>query len=155
MIRSLRFVLTAVLLAGCYSLQPAGGVAPVPGSLMAFDITDLGRVALGGQMGTGIKQVEGRLISKDNNEYLVSVSSVRTIDGAEQRWTGERVLIKSEHVGNVYERRFSKGRTVALSATAVAAVTAFVLTRDLFGLGSTDPVIDTSGTGVFFRPRRP
>ena len=124
-----------VLVAGCYTLQPATQAAPEVGTVVALDVNDVGRVALGGSLGPEIGQIEGRLISQENGEYLVAVSSVKYLRGGEQIWSGERVRVNREHVGNTYERRFHKGRTIALSAVVMAGVAAIVASRDLFGFG--------------------
>ena len=110
-----------VLLVGCYTLQPAGGIAPQIGSEIAFDVNDRGRVALGGSMGPEIGQIEGRLVSADSAEYLVAVNAVRFLRGGEQVWRGENVRIRTEHVSTMYTRKFSRGRTMALGALGVGA----------------------------------
>jgi len=138
MIRFTLFTALAVLLTGCYTLQPASGVGSPVGTRVAFDVNDAGRVALGGTMGPEIGQIEGRLLNADNGDYLIAVTVVRLLRGGEQVWRGERVRIKPEHVGNTYELRFSRARTIALSATIVGGVAAFVLGRGLFEPGDGD-----------------
>jgi hypothetical protein len=133
--RTIRSLTLSVLLAGCYSLQPVTAPAPQPGMEIAFDLNDVGRVALGGSMGPAITQIGGRLINKDNGEYIVAVSEVQLLGGGAQVWKGEQVHIKPEYVGSLYERRFSKGRTVALSAVTIGALTAFIASRSLIGSG--------------------
>jgi len=123
---------------GCYTLQPTMGVSPEIGNELAFDITDVGRVGLGPSMGSEIAQVEGRLVSRENAEYLVSVTSVRFLRGGEQPWRGEQVRLKSEYVGSTYQKQFSKGRTIALSAAGVGAAV-FLLTRSLIGSARDEP----------------
>lgn len=134
------------LVVGCYSLRPAmGETALVPGKQVAFDVTDVGRVALGGQMGPEIDQVEGRFVEAQNGDYVLSVSSVKLLRGGTQVWAGEQVRINKDHVGRVYERRFSPGRTIAFGA-AVAAGAYFLIGRDLrvFGQpGDQPPPTDT------------
>jgi len=139
MIRLSTSLLTSALLAGCYTLQPTGGIAPEIGDELALDINDVGRVGLGGSMGPEIAQVEGKLISRENAEYLVAVNAIHTLRGGDQVWTGEQVHIKSEYVTSVYQRHFSKARTVTLGAIGVAAVV-YILTRSLVGSGTEDPV---------------
>jgi len=123
------------LLAGCYTLQPVWEGRPEPGTRIAFEISDVGRVALGGSMGPEISQIEGRLVGSENGEHLVAVTGIRFLRGGEQIWTGERVNIKSEYVSRAYERRFSRGRTIALTATLVGGVALVVFGTDLVGLG--------------------
>ena len=135
-------------MAGCYSLQPAMGVVPEPGSEVAFDVNDQGRLALGGQMGPEVAQIEGRLLEKANGEYLVAVTTVRLLRGGEQVWGGEKVRISSEHIGSTYRRSFSKGRTIAATAVTVGAVGAFFLTRSLVSaFGDDDPGRPDGGQG--------
>jgi hypothetical protein len=117
-------------------LEPAR-LTPEPGSVIALDITDRGRVALGGDIGPELSQIEGRLVSRDSSEYVLGVTGVRFLRGGEQVWHGETVHLKSDYVGNRYERRFSTARSVALGALAVGAV-AIVATTSLRGLGQGD-----------------
>jgi len=131
-------VLASVLVMGCYTLQPTTGVAPEIGNEMAFDITDVGRVGLGQSMGPEIAQIEGRLVSRENAEYLVAVTAVRFLRGGEQPWRGEQVRLKSEYVGSTYQKQFSKGRTIALSAAGVGGIV-YLLTRNLVGSARDEP----------------
>ena len=125
----------AVLLVGCYTLQPTGGPVPEPGKIIGLDLNDAGRSALGGSMGPEIGQVEGRLIQKDSDEFIVAVTDVHLLRGGDQVWRGEAVHVKSGYVSSVYERRFSAVRSAALAAAGVGAV-AIIATRGLIGLGN-------------------
>lgn len=125
-----------VLLAGCYTLRPAGGTTLAPGEVVALDINDQGRVALGGSIGPEIARIEGRLVDDDPEEYLLSVRRLEFLRGGEQAWAGERVRIRRDFVGNVYERQLSQPRSYTLAAVIVAGAVAFFVTRDLFGLGT-------------------
>jgi len=139
---------------GCYTLQPSLGATPELGTVVAFDVNDAGRFALGGQMGPEIGQVEGRLVSRDSGEYLVAVSSVHFIRGGDQVWTGEKVLIKSEYITGSYQRKFDAPRSVVFAAIGVGAAAYFV-TRSLFGFGVEDPVTSPHDTVATHRgPRR-
>ncbi len=144
--------LFAVLVAGCYSLEPTTNPTPEVGKVMAFDINDAGRVALGGAMGPEIGQIEGRLLSRDS-DYVVSVSAVRLVRGGEQSWSGEPVHIKPSYVSSIYERRYSTGRTLAASALGVGIVVALA-TRSILGSGAQDPAMPTD-TGTTQRIPRP
>jgi hypothetical protein len=124
-----------VLVAGCYTLQPVAGTAPAVGSRVALDVNDIGRVALGGSMGPEIAQIEGRLLANSDEEYLIAVEVVRLLRGGEQIWDGEQVRISRDHIGTAYERRLSRGRTLALGTAVVGGIVAIVVTRDLLGGG--------------------
>ena len=131
-------LLVAVLVSGCYSLQPAGSVEPQVGTRVAFDLNDAGRNALGNTMGQEIGQVDGRLIAKENDEYLLSVLNVHYLRGGEQAWSGEQVRVKTDYVGTRYERRFSAGKSAFLAAVTLGGVGAFLATRSLLGSGQED-----------------
>ena len=148
-------VAICVLSAGCYTLEPAG-ISPELGSKVAFDVNDAGRVALGGTMGPEIAQIEGRLLSKDGNggDYLIAVSVVRLLRGGEQVWRGEQVHIKPDYVSTIYLRRYSPGRTIALSAVGVAAVAA-IAGASILGSGGLDPEKQPIDTAVSRRVPRP
>jgi len=117
---------------GCYTMQPIR-VDPQVGTVIAVDVNDAGRAALSGSMGPDLSQVQGPLVEKDSTGYLVSVSSVRLRQGGEQVWSGERIRIRSEYLYTVYQRRFSVGRTVAISAIGAGGIGAIILTTSLLG----------------------
>lgn len=150
--RSIR-AFAAVLLAGCYTFEPVSGPTPAVGSELAFDITDAGRVALGGAMGPEIGQVEGRLVQQDTSEYVVAVTSVHLLRGGEQTWSGEAIHLKSAYVGRVYERKYSKSRTIALAAVGVG-IAAAIATRSIVGAGDVgqQPPPDSSGQTTRRKP---
>jgi len=119
---------------GCYTFEPVQGPTPALGTEVAFDINDAGRVALGGSMGPEISQIEGRLVEKGAEDYLVAVTAVHLLRGGEQVWSKEPIRIKSEYVTSVYEKKFSKAKTIALSAVGVGIVVALA-GRSLIGSG--------------------
>lgn len=127
--------LTAGVLTGCYTLRPV--TTPVPeGTEVAFDVNDAGRVYLANQVGQEVAQLEGRVISANNGDYVLAVNAVRFVRGGEQIWKGERVRLSQDHVGSSYERRFSAGRTATAAAIMAGGVLAFFATRSLLGIGS-------------------
>ncbi|HEY9228728.1 MAG TPA: hypothetical protein VIP11_18900 [Gemmatimonadaceae bacterium] len=138
---------------GCYSLQPVRGTIPEPGTMIGLDITDVGRVALGGSMGPEISRIEGRLISRDSSRFEVGVSAVELLKGGEQVWHGEPVIVKREYVSSIYERRFSKGRTLVAGAVG-AGVVAVLVSQSLRGVFSpADTPIPGDTIAAIRRPR--
>jgi len=127
---------------------------PDPGTVIGLDITDAGRVALGGAMGPEIDQVEGKLIAKDTAGYLVGVTSLHLLRGGEQVWHGEQVQIKKEYVSSVYQRRFSPSRSAALAAVGIGAV-ALIASRSIFPSGSINQPMGPDSSGTSIRRRRP
>lgn len=123
---------------GCYSLERVNGSSPVPGSRIALDVNDVGRVALGGSMGPEIDRVEGRLIERTNGEYLLGVTSVSLLRGAGvQTWKGEQVVVKPEFVSTVYERHLDKAKTGLLAAAIAGGVIA-IASQQLLTSGTED-----------------
>jgi hypothetical protein len=139
-----------VLLAGCYELQPVSGSTPQPGQKVAFDVTDVGRVALGGSMGPEISQVEGNLIQRENGDYLLGVTSVSLLRGGVQTWKGEQVRLKPEYVGNVYERRLDKGKTFVAAALG-AGIAVGVMSQGLLGSSGSDEPTNPKDTAQLQR----
>jgi len=139
LLRSIRLVGLAMVVVGataCYTLTPIRGSSPAPGTRIAFDVNDVGRVALGGAMGPEIDRVEGRLIERSNGEYLLGVTSVSLLRGGVQTWKGEQVVLKPEFVSTVYERRLDKART-GLALAAVAGGIVAIASQNLIADGST------------------
>lgn len=127
-------IVLAALLAsvGCYTLQPVAG-QPLPlGTVVSLRINDAGRTVLGGQMGPEISEIEGRLLGKDSAQYVLAVQQVKLLRGGEQVWAGERVQVATNHVSEVSEKKFSRGRTAAVTAVAVG-VLAIALQQGLLG----------------------
>jgi hypothetical protein len=110
-------------------------------------------MALGGLVGPELAQIEGRLVSLENREYVLHVTGVRFLRGGEQGWRGETVRIKPEYVTSRYERTFSTERSVALGAIAVAAVV-LVATKGLRGFSQGDRGITPDSTGTTLRRPR-
>lgn len=121
----------ALLLTGCSSLQPVQGPVPAPGTRLAFDLNDAGRVALGGAMGPEIARVEGQLLGNENGAHLVAVSGVTYLRGGHQIWSGETVRLRPEYIGNTYERKASTGRSIAMGAATLGGFTLFMVGRSL------------------------
>ncbi|MGH7646216.1 MAG: hypothetical protein ACREMR_11595 [Gemmatimonadales bacterium] len=127
-------MLLAGLVAGCYTYQPIV-TAPEPGSTLALDLNDQGRVGMRTAIGPEIARVEGALVGASDTTYELRVAETLGLSGTRSRWSGEAVSMRREYVGVVTEKRLSRQRTFAAVLGGVAAAMAFVMTRDLFGLG--------------------
>jgi hypothetical protein len=123
-------------MAGCYRYVPMGGVSPVLGERYTFDITDAGRVGLADRLGPGVLKVEGTLVRRTDDSYVVSVAGIDLLTGASSHWTGEQVPLNSGYIGGMEKRQFSAGRTAFAIGSAAAAIAAFMVTRALVGTGA-------------------
>ena len=82
------------------------------------------------------------------------MSNIQLLGGGAQIWSGERVKIKEEYVNTAYQRRFSKGRTAALSAVFIGGITAFAFSRNLFGFGTEGTPRPPGDTAISHRAPR-
>jgi hypothetical protein len=147
------FTTVGILLVGCYTLQPTGRTIPEAGTKVALSVNDAGRVALGGQMGPEIDMVEGLLVQKDSSDIILAVSVITTLRGDEQKWNGEKIHINPSYVTAVYERRFSRGRSVAMGAIGLGALY-FILSRSILGSGVNEPMKPPGDTANTLRRLR-
>jgi len=120
---------------GCYVYTPVMGPPP-PTTYVALDITDRGRVGLGDLIGPAATRVEGVVRSETDSAYALNVASVVYLNGQSNKWSGEPLLVRKDFIGNLRERKFSRGRTALAAGSAVGGVLLFALTRGLFGFGS-------------------
>jgi hypothetical protein len=141
MMRRVSLGLLLPLLAGCYVNQPLVGSRPepAPGTRLAIELTDAGRVGMALQVGPEVVSVEGALIERSDSQYVLGVTKVVGLYGAQSRWQGERVAFRAEYVRRMSERRFSPGRTAGAVVGMVAGVVVAMLTNNLVGGGGESP----------------
>lgn len=129
-------VLAAVLLAGCYVYVPPSSPEPAPGTSVALELNDRGRVGLAPTLGPEIGRISGTLVGESDSAFTLRVSDVRTIRGERSAWTGERFDVPRAFVGVVRERKLSRRRSLIAGGVALAAIGTFVVTRTVNGGGS-------------------
>jgi len=119
-------------LGACYVYAPAY-TTPEPGTRVAFEINDRGRVGLENNVGPEVAEVEGVLTSASETLLVLNVLEVRGLRGGHAAWTGESVLFRPEYVRSMRTRRWSTGRTAALVTFLASSTVAFIASRGLFG----------------------
>ena len=124
-----------VVTAGCYSYLPLTTPDPKPGTPVALELNDSGRVGVAESIGPGVLRVQGSVVRATETAYVVSIADVLGLDRRTTKWGGETVGIQRTYVAMPYERRFSKGRTIAVVGMILGGATAFVLTWNLLGFG--------------------
>jgi hypothetical protein len=127
-------VLACLTGSGCYVNRPLAA-SPEPGTNVLLTLNDRGRVALSDSVGEAAAQIEGALVSRQDSIYVIRVRAVEYLNGQRQRWTGEPLTVRAEHLRDVHARLMSRGRTAVVAGAISSSVIAFILTRDLFGLG--------------------
>ena len=120
--------------AGCYVYTPA--VTPVQGMRVQLELTDRGRVGMGGSIGAAARTIEGTLTSNPDSSYALRVEQVQYLNGQSNRWTGEAVNVSKDFVGTVKERQFSRSRTFIAAAAIIGGTAVLIATRGLDACGS-------------------
>lgn len=123
---------------GCYTYTPLATPDPVPGTRVSLVLSDQGRVGMGPRIGQGVARVDGAIVGASDTAYVLSVSHILGINGNRNPWAGETVQVQRAYVANSLQRQFSRSRSFIVAGGAAAAVVAFILTRNLFGLGGGD-----------------
>ena len=155
MIRRPRGIVVLAILfagAGCYTSRPVTGeVAPLVGTRVELELNDAGRTALGVMMGPEIDRIDGTLLEKDTVGMRVSVKHVFGLRGSVQVWSDEIVRIEDRYVRTLSERRFSRGRSVAMGVVGVGGFS-FLITSGVISFlsnGNDDPLpCDTCGQKI-------
>lgn len=124
-------------MAGCYSTQPMQ-VAPAPGTTVLLDLNDRARIALGDRIGPSAAQIEGELTERTDSTYSVRIESVHYLNGQTNRWSGEQFTVRSDLVGQAWQRDFSRARTIGLAAGATVGLVALIAGLKLVGFGGGD-----------------
>jgi hypothetical protein len=152
--RVLALVGGCLLVAGCHTMVPVVGSAPLLGTRVSLVVNDAGRVALGEAVGPEVAELEGRLVDRDSTRLVLSVSMVRLLRGGVQVWSGERVTVRREHVSTVRERHLSKSRSAVLAGVASAAL-AVIIRQGIRGGGVLDPTVSRPDSAQSTRIPRP
>jgi hypothetical protein len=114
----------------CYTSHPLMG-APDPGTLAVVTLNDRGRSVLNEALGANAERVEGSVLSRTDSSFVLAVRSVEYFGGTTNTWKGEEVRVPIAGVRGVTERRFARGRTYVIIGASVAALVAFLLTRNI------------------------
>ena len=127
-------VVTCGLLAGCYFYEPLRTTEPQVGTRVAAELTGYGSDTLARYVGPSVTSVRGYVVSAENTNVVLSVTSVTDRYGQEQSWRGERVRVPRLAIQDFQQRRFSLGRTLLLGAALVGgSVAAWEVTLHIDG----------------------
>jgi hypothetical protein len=127
----------------CYAYAPVQ-TPPAPGSQVALEVTDEGRVALNDKIGPGVVRLEGTLAGVEGDDLLVDASAVRQVRGYISDLGGLRVRLPQRFVTRMDQRQLSRKRTLLVGGAIAGAIAAFFVTKGFSGR-STPP--DGSGGG--------
>jgi hypothetical protein len=131
------------LCTACYSYVPVRS-APRPGSQVALEVTDEGRVALNDKIGPGVVRLEGTLAGVEGDDLLVDASAATQLRGYISELGGLRVRLPQRHITRIDQRQFSRSRTAMVVGGVVAIVAVFFATKIS---GRSTPADDEPGGG--------
>ena len=129
-------------LVACHKYVPVETSTPPVGEVIAFQISDQGRVALYDRLGPGVAVIEGRIVGTEDNNYLISVNRIEQLNGTSSRWSGEVMRLDRALVAQARRRELSKTRTLVFAGGITAAVGVLIASRGLatiFGQDDPDP----------------
>lgn len=116
-----------MLCSACFTMQSAGGVAPVPGGEIALRLNDGGRNAVAPTLGRDVSLVHGHLLRLDRDAYLVAMTSVEFSGGGSRALPGDSARIASSDVSELFVSRVSKTRSIMVGAAAAVALGVMVV----------------------------
>ncbi|MEO5588569.1 MAG: hypothetical protein ABIS03_03195 [Gemmatimonadaceae bacterium] len=130
---------------GCYQNLPRTQSELTPQAVVTADITDLGRVALGDQVGPEVSSIQGVVVQRSDTSMSLLVSKVRYINGLENAWQGQEVKLRPQDAKSFTQRIFSKSRTAIAVAAIAAGLVLTILGLDFLGITSGNPSSDKGG----------
>jgi len=129
---------------GCFTYNNVPHTEALPGREVQVDLNATGRTELANQIGPEVRSVTGRLDATDSSGLTVAVSKTTVMNGDDNGWHGEPVVIPYRYIAQTGERTLSKAKTVALLALLTGAASGLgLLVGHAAGAssgGSTQPV---------------
>ena len=117
-------LVACALLAGCYIYEPLDTVEPQVGTRVSAELTGYGSDTLARYVGPRVTALRGYVVSAENANVVLSVTSVTDRSGQEQAWQGERVRVPRLAIQDFQQRKFSLGRSLLLGAAFLGVTVA-------------------------------
>ncbi|MGH7427075.1 MAG: hypothetical protein ACREMM_10655 [Gemmatimonadales bacterium] len=109
------------MLSGCHTYLPLGTVEPQVGTRVSAELTSYGSDTLARYVGPDIATLRGDVVTAEDADVILSVTSVTDRFGQEKLWKRERVRVPRVAVQTFQERKFSLGRSLLLGAAFLGA----------------------------------
>lgn len=113
-------IATLLFCCGCQHYIDLGAAAPVPSGSARLTLSDRGGSVSYGAIGSGVRQVEGRIESVADTAIAIAVTSVVRESGFEETWPGATVSIPRRDVTKIEAKRLSVPRTFAAVGGIIA-----------------------------------
>jgi len=136
--------LLAMAAMGCFTYNNVPHTEALPGREVQVDLNVMGRTELADRIGPEVRSVTGRLAATDSSGLTVAISKTTVMNGDDNGWHGEPVVIPNRYIAQTGERTLSRGKTVVLMALLVGAASGLGLlvghAAGASSAGSTQPV---------------
>jgi hypothetical protein len=97
-----------------------GPGAPVPGGDARLTLSDRGASASYGAIGSGVRQVEGKIQSVDDTTIAIAVTEVTRQMGFDETWPGATVSIPRRDITRIESKQLSMPRTLVTVGGLIA-----------------------------------
>jgi hypothetical protein len=117
-------VAVGLLATACYSYAPVAEPVPRQSDDVRVHLTPSGAGDLAREIGPRMAAVDGRVVEvRPDSSLTLAVSLLRSVSGEQVAWQGDAALvIPRSAIASVERRRLARGRTIAASTGATAAL---------------------------------
>lgn len=136
---------TALWVSGCYTYTARTVGDLPPNAVVSAELTDAGRVALGGRVGPEAQRVNGKVVQRSDTSFSVLVSKVTYLNGNENPWQGQEVSLRPQDFKSLTQRTYSRSKTMLLIGAMTAGLIVTILSLNFLGIISGDPSNDKGG----------
>jgi hypothetical protein len=121
----------------CYQYLPSQPANVRVGEEVRLHLTSNGTAALQPLVGADVEAIDGRVVSRADTAYAVSVGGTMKRAGVTAVWNGEQIDVPVGAVASVDRRVLSKRKTFLMSAASIAgAALVAVVISSVSGGGS-------------------
>jgi hypothetical protein len=133
--RSVGLLLVAT---ACYAYVPVGRLSVGEGEEVRVHLSPSGASDIAREIGPRMASVDGRVVKLNPDSSLtLAVTQLRSMRGDQEAWQGDApLLIPRSAIASIEYRRLARGRTIAASTGAAAALIAIGVYAVRSGKGS-------------------
>lgn len=144
---ALGILCVAVSMTGCYTYVPRPITEAAPNARVSAEINDVGRVALGEQIGSEVERIDGEIVQRSDSALQLMVSEVHYLNGTANKWEGQEVTLRPTYIKSLSQRTYSRQQS-ALAAIVIGGLIALAIAAAAFtGVFGGDPNRDPPGGG--------
>src|SRR3954469_10227643 len=108
---TLRFVVFAILLSGCYEYTAFQPSQTSVGKPVRVQLTETGTEHVISFVGPGADYFDGNLAALTDSTYTIALSDIGRRSGSEESWKGEPVTFKRSDAESIALRKASPGKS--------------------------------------------